>query len=459
MLQRAPKRTFRRLVRFDRKGILERCDELLRFLYAGAGTTKQTCSDPVQDMPEFKRVLGRLCLVGRADDNLAQALPRQVTPTIASNLIRHARSCCTDQNPRCSECPLISFCPTGIDGLRKSLSGKAVSVDLFAGAGGLSAGFRHEGFHVALAIEKDKNAAQSYRVNNPGVPVLEADVRRIRPRDILRLLRYKRGEITAVIGGPPCQGFSAAGPRRPMARRNFLYRSFGAMSHGLGVSFLVMENVPGLKRVNGVGFQDRILAHFRDCGYVGKAVELDASKFGVPQRRKRVFFVCTRRGFRAAPTKLRPIKKKGNPSVAQALTGLPRPRLSDTKDGIPGQAVALWNHRAMVHSNKVVRKIRKIEPGSGPISYRRLRLDLAHTIIAGHRAMPVHPRQHRTITVREAARIQTMPDWFCFLGPHSEQPLQIANVVPFDLARATARTLLFAMKRPVHNFRLGPNAN
>jgi DNA (cytosine-5)-methyltransferase 1 len=102
----------------------------------------------------------------------------------------------------------------------------------------------------------------------------------------------------------------------------------------------------------------------------------------------------------------------------------------------------LHNHRAMEHSEPVVKKIRGIMPGQGPLSYRRLTWDTARTIVAGHRAMPVHPSAHRTITVREAARIQTLPDWFRFLGPHSEQPLQVANVVPFELARSIARNVI-----------------
>jgi len=291
-------------------------------------------------------------------------------------------------------------------------------------------------------VDKDKHAAQSFRVNNPGVPVLEADVRKIRPARILRLLGFERGQIAAVISGPPCQGFSAAGPRKPRAARNFLFRSIARIARGLNARLLIMENVTGLKRVNRVSFDDKIVAYFQKCGYVGEPIEVDASKYGVPQRRKRLIFICTQREYRTHHFRLRPSKLANKLTVAQALKGLPRPRAGHGKNGKQDPSRMLHNHRAMLHSAEVIQKIKRIKPGAGPISYRRLPLGLAGTLIAGHRAMPVHPRQHRTITVREAARLQTMPDAFRFLGPHSEQPLQVANVVPYRLARAIARALL-----------------
>ena len=99
------------------------------------------------------------------------------------------------------------------------------------------------------------------------------------------------------------------------------------------------------------------------------------------------------------------------------------------------------NSRAMKHSRRVVAKIKAIRPGGGPISYRRLDVDVARTLVAGHRALPVHPIEHRAITVREAARIQGFPDTYFFCGPRSSQPLQVANAVPPALARAVAREL------------------
>src|SRR5439155_5690430 len=98
------------------------------------------------------------------------------------------------------------------------------------------------------------------------------------------------------------------------------------------------------------------------------------------------------------------------------------------------------------HGPEVVRKIQKIKPGEGPISYRRLERSEARTLIAGHRALPVHPTQHRAISVREAATIQGFPRNYIFCGPRTEQPLQVANAVPPPLAEAVARTVLTCLK-------------
>jgi DNA (cytosine-5)-methyltransferase 1 len=329
----------------------------------------------------------------------------------------------------------------------KNSKGKPIVVDVCAGAGALGAGFRREGFHIGIAVEKNQHAAQSYRINNPGVPVIQADVRRIRPRDILEVLGLRLGQISGVISGPPCQGFSAAGPRKPHARRNYLFRCVAKMAKGLQAKILVMENVPGLKRVSGVSFENRILAYFWKHGFFGKAAEVDASQFGVPQRRKRLIFVCTRRGYDLSSFTMRRLKSKAQRTVLDALRGLPPPYTRANEHRRRLRRTFISNHRLMSHSARVVRKISRIAPGEGPISYHRLRPDVAHTLIAGHRAMPVHPRQNRTITVREAARIQTIPDSFQFLGPHAEQPLQVANVVPYRLARAVARNLFVSMKR------------
>ncbi len=439
-----------RFCSLDSRSILLRSHEILEALYGNVRRGERNRAPSPKRMAEANRVMRRLSLdeflvAGSVKASRGESAVTHTSPALFVYFAMHARKCCTSARPKCSGCPLVSFCSNGIRRCG-SVKGKPIAIDLCGGAGALSAGFRREGFQIALAVEKDKNAAQSYRVNNPGVPVIEADIRKIRPSWILRFLGLGQGQITAVISGPPCQGFSAAGPRKPRARRNLLFRSVSHIAKGLRASLLVMENVPGLKRVRGVSFENRIRDHFRRCGYIGEPIEVDASKFGVPQRRKRLIFVCARRKYDLSSFTLRPLKSTVKPSVVLALRKLPRPRVGQRKARPWDQSKEKYNHRAMAHSSRVIRKIAGIQPGTGPISYRRLRSDLANTLIAGHRAMPVHPERDRTITVREAARLQTMPDSFRFLGPHSEQPLQVANVVPYRLSRAIARSLLSSIK-------------
>jgi DNA (cytosine-5)-methyltransferase 1 len=133
------------------------------------------------------------------------------------------------------------------------------------------------------------------------------------------------------------------------------------------------------------------------------------------------------------------------PTLTEVLSALPElPHSTDAEylihDGRP-----YYNMSTMRHSQRVVDKIAKILPGGGPISYRRLESHEARTLIAGHRAMPVHPRLHRTISVREAAVIQGFPLDYVFCGPKAEQPLQVANAVPPPMAKAVAIHVLASM--------------
>jgi len=439
-------RRFNRFFRLESRDVLIRCDELLHATY---GTTSKSDNDLLPESKgdaQVSRVLRRLRLSSFFRvTSTKKGGERGQPPTIPALFLRrlglHARKRCSAERPKCDKCPLVSFCPFGLKRAVRSARAKPLAIDLCAGAGALSAGFRREGFHVVLAVERDKHTAQSYRFNNLGVPVLEADVREIKPAQILRLLGLRRGQITAVIAGPPCQGYSAAGPRKPRAERNFLFRSIVDVAKGVEAGVLVMENVPGLTRVGGVSFENRILRCMLTAGYTGHPVELDACDFGVPQRRKRIIFVCARRYDIGLFSIQRP-NFSMKPTVKRAFRTLPPPTQGHGEGQCGVKRELIQNHRAMAHSEKVVQKIKQIRPGRGPLSYRRLSTGLAHTLIAGHRAMPVHPYQNRTITVREAARLQTLPDTFRFLGPHSEQPLQVANVVPYLLSRAIARSLI-----------------
>src|SRR5713101_7439973 len=251
-----------RLCNLDSAAILLRCDEILEAMYGNSHAAKTARTPGSKSIGDARRIIRRLgldasCISRSAKGDLNLKASSAVSFSFFSNLVKHARKCCTPVDPRCSACPLVSFCSNGIRSCARR-STKPVAIDLCAGAGALSAGFRREGFQVALAVDKDKHAAQSFRVNNPGVPVLEADVRKIRPARILRLLGFERGQIAAVISGPPCQGFSAAGPRKPRAARNFLFRSIARIARGLNARLLIMENVTGLKRVNRVSFDDKI---------------------------------------------------------------------------------------------------------------------------------------------------------------------------------------------------------
>jgi DNA (cytosine-5)-methyltransferase 1 len=406
------------------------------------------------DRPAFavdthvRRIFIKLGLVeskGRKVDHdpFQDAVPPKLRKQLHVNLIHHGRAVCAKQDPACEKCVLISFCKDGRKRAAKAADPDApVAIDLFAGAGGLSEGFEQEGFRIALAVDLDRHAAQTYRANHPGVPAVEMDITAATAAQV-RKLAVGGDQIDAVIAGPPCQGYSAAGKREPKDAKNVLFRHVVKLAKELKTEFIVMENVPGLQRVNGRKFKDRILAYIRTQGFSVGAELLNAQDFDTPQRRRRYFFLAREKG--AGP---RPGKPPAE--TPRHKTGLLRQRFKNLPELGPGENAEyrrlkdgsyLINGSTMTHSTRVIEKISKIEAGKGPISYRRLDSDAARTLIAGHRALPVHPWLHRSISVREAACIQGFRKDYVFCGPRAEQPLQVANAVPPAVAAAVARSV------------------
>lgn len=404
------------------------------------------------------RIFSRLNVVpssGRKADHdpFQAAVPEEKRKRLHVNLVHHGREVCRSSDERCGECVLVSFCDRGRAAVSKH-SNDPVAVDLFAGAGGLGSGFRREGYHVALAVEASRHAAQTYRLNNAGVPVVEATIDAGTRASSLRRLMPQITQIDVLLAGPPCQGYSAAGARRPQDPQNHLYEHVARLARQLKVNHVVLENVPGVRRVNGHGFLHAIVDSLEQAGFAVAPHLLRASDFGVPQRRMRYFFLASRdRRYQPIPAPAPTHRRQGELStngserpetwtVVEALAELP-----DVKVGVQAERLLLddgrefLNMSTMRHSPEVIGRIANFERGQEPISYRRLDSVEAQTIIAGHRALPVHPIHHRTISVREAAVVQGFPLDYFFCGPRAEQPLQVANAVPPPLASAVARHL------------------
>jgi DNA (cytosine-5)-methyltransferase 1 len=247
-----------------------------------------------------------------------------------------------------------------------------------------------------------------------------------------------------ILSGPPCQGFSAAGSRNPKDRRNKVLVAVAHAIAELQPACALIENVSMvLAEKHGERLEkfEEVLAAggFR----VARAV-LDASEFGVSQRRKRAFFFITRKALGEADILNRlACYKMPAKGVEEALRGLPTPlvRPNDYCDEADINGVS--NHLAMRHSQAVMDKIAAIPPGTGPMSYRRLHPTRpSNTLFSGHRAAPAHFSEPRSITVREAARLQGFPDEFRIYGSFANQMEQVTNAVPPPLARAVLTVLL-----------------
>ncbi len=411
----------------------------------------------------IQRIFHRLGLVegagGKVDHRPYEAIvPRQHRRPLHVNLIHHGREICRPRKPKCTQCPLISFCRTGRSA-NWSADERPVAVEIFAGGGGMGLGFADAGYRVAAAIEWDRDAAQTYRANHPGTVVLEADARKVTAENLLQIVP-SAAEPEVIVAGPPCQGYSAAGKREADDEKNSLFLEVTRLARELRPRFVVIENVPGMRGVGGVGFTKAVLHELAESGYGGEEYLLRACDFGVPQLRHRILFLAQRLdsgGIPEAPestscpgirckagcgvTAGSKCRRPATPTVMDVLSGLPALGPGVEAEYLQTETMLLLNGSTMKHSQKVIDKISDIQPGSGPISYRRLHPDLARTIVAGHRALPVHPTLHRTLSVREAARIQGFPDGHVFCGLRGHQPLQVANAVPPALAHAVAKVL------------------
>lgn len=347
---------------------------------------------------------------------------------------------------------------------------RPIAVDLFAGAGGLSLGLQLAGFDVAAAIEFDPHHAETHRRNFPNCVVVERDAAKVTATQLFEAQPRLRSGIDLVAGGPPCQGFSVMGLRKATDPRNGLIGEFARLVIELNPKTFVMENVPGILAPKYRTRLNRALARLRRAGYrVAEPIVLDASDYGVPQRRKRVFIIGAR-GRTKLPV-LPPPKATRSPTVWDALRDLPDVEahealaVDDVYKGRLGRpseyATALRVKRNVgltgclrpTHSHDVLVRFAATLPGSRePISrFERLAKDgVAGTLRAGTTyergkymaPRPIHPVQDRCITVREAARLHSFPDSFAFHPTRWHGFREVGNSVPPNLARAVGAAVL-----------------
>ena len=305
---------------------------------------------------------------------------------------------------------------------------KLSSYDLCCGAGGFSFGFMQAGITVLGGVDTDAQAIETARANMPRarweVSTLEAFVQHI--AEDPTHIAFK---ASTLLAGLPCQGFSDAGRRNSKDARNYLYRYLLDAVRILEPTHVVVENVRGIAAQKNRASLKGIVSGLEKLGYSVGIRFLNALEFGVPQRRRRVFVVAAKQG--GPEFVFECVRPSGTVvTVRDAFKGLPskreRPRLS---------------HVFMHHSPATKKRLRSLRPG-GPLSYRRLVPDQpASTLVAGHRAFPVHPSEPRAISVREGARIQGFPDSFLFRGSRTSQIQQVANAVPPPIAKAIASAL------------------
>lgn len=328
-----------------------------------------------------------------------------------------------------------------------------MAVSLFAGGGGLTLGTARAGFKTLFATDIEPSAADTFKRNFSGVPFFHGDIRHLTKHDIQAATRGQHVDL--VVGGPPCQGFSTMGDQNPADARNGLFESFARVIAWLKPSCFLLENVNYLRTQYGGRYEKEITAALEALGYRVSVTTLNAADYGVPQIRKRVFFFGT-----AFPADFAwPVPTHG--PGRQPYTTV-RAAIADLTIG-NGDAP---NHVHLKHSMKVVARYRLIpEGGRMPPpallpaeirrknfgnTYKRLHRDRPSlTLVPGNNAFPVHPTEDRSLSPREAARLQTFPDDFIFSGSRAEQCRLVGNAVPVQLAEKICeaiREYLSAMK-------------
>jgi len=313
--------------------------------------------------------------------------------------------------------------------------------------GGLSLAARQLGMCLVAGVDTEPQALLTFEENFGEGCAIEGSVGGKTVLEKCSAALRERGAADAplvIVSGPPCQGFSAAGSRKANDKRNKVLLAVARAIKALRPRCALVENVDALLAEKHAARLRDFRRHLGEANYHIFNVVLSAKDYGVPQKRERAFFLITPEPLNATTITARLAElKQPEITVGACIGDLPdAPPRGDTYDD-EAESGGIPNHLAMRHSVAVMAKIAAIPQGGGPMSYRKLRPDRpANTLFSGHRAPPAHYFYPRSITVREAARLQGFPDTFLVRGSFSNQMQQVTNAVPPPLAKAVLRALL-----------------
>jgi DNA (cytosine-5)-methyltransferase 1 len=364
---------------------------------------------------------------------------------------------------------------------------RPIGIDLFAGAGGMSLGFEQAGFDVAAAIEIDPIHCATHEYNFPQTRTICSSVIDLTGDEIRSRAQLSGKEIDVVFGGAPCQGFSLMGKRVLEDPRNQLVFHYVRLVEELNPKYCVFENVKGLTVGKHIQFLDELIQSLGNAGYnvLTPYQVLNAADYGVPQDRRRLFLIGTRKGL---PVPQYPQPHQTKITVWDAIGDLPNADSFKVLNHIDRVSVKWETHNPYArklrcfdldlddysyqrkfdpnlltcslrtkHTNDSRGRFEATLPGKTELisRFRKLHPDgLCNTLRAGTDSArgshtsprPIHPYLARVITVREAARLHSYPDWFHFHKTKWHGFRQIGNSVPPLLARAVARELLRAQR-------------
>lgn len=374
------------------------------------------------------------------------------------------------------------------------------TIDLFCGAGGITEGFREAGYRCLYANDCMPEAIETFKHNHPGAWADCHNIEHVKPADIRSKVKIRKGDLDVLAGGPPCQGFSINAPERFLTDpRNKLFKDYVRFLEEFQPKAFLFENVPGLLSLGDGKVLDRILGEFVRLDYHVTVKILFAAHYGVPQERWRLILLGSRFGEIAPPEPTHFASGRANfrgggvltfqltesdkarlpraVTVGEAIGDLPRLVMGEGAETIGYTSEALsdyarkmrnkegvtYNHFGAKLSKQNAERMKYVKPGGSwrdiphellpkgmqrarksdhTKRYGRLHNDrLAGTVMTKcdpHWGTVFLPDQDRSLTVREAARFQSFPDTYKFLGPRVSQYEQVGNAVPVLMAKAIA---------------------
>jgi DNA (cytosine-5)-methyltransferase 1 len=362
------------------------------------------------------------------------------------------------------------------------------ALDLFCGCGGISAGLRAVNIEVLAGVDIEKNYMCTFSHNFPNAKSLELDISKVAPEEFMRLLDIQPGAFDLIAGGPPCQGFSKNVPRKYRFLddpKNQLIKAFLDYCEVLKPRFILMENVAEMKNGFDQAYSDEILGRLKEEGYSVTHAVLNAADYGVPQRRRRAFFIANNLGvhFQLPPATHSKVGTNGSlfstpqhVSVWQAIGDLPSKAhtegeelecdyasapFSEFQELMRQGSEAVTNHVARPLQRTQYQRLAALKPGQGmkdlPThlqtkggysgAYGRLTKDMIAPTITRWVFHPGsgrwgHPVDTRLLTIREIARIQSFPDTYEFMGSYIQRAGQLGNAVPPLLVERIVEAIL-----------------
>lgn len=368
------------------------------------------------------------------------------------------------------------------------------AIDLFCGCGGISCGLSELGIEVLAGLDIEKKYITSFTKNFPNALSIEEDITQYSPETLMKLLKIKSRELDFIVGGPPCQGFSKNVPRKSRYLddpRNQLISSFLYYCEIIQPKFIIMENVAEMKNGFDQTYSQEIIERLEKQGYFVTSIILNAADYGVPQRRKRAFFIANRVGFNFSVPDITHVafsknsktprvqfslfEKPSHISVWEAIGDLPSlkhgegadiqeyssPPQNEYQKIMRSKSKFVSNHRARYLQDIQYQRLASLEPGQGHDdlpeylqvasgysgAYGRLTKEMVSPTITRwvfHTGSGRwgHPIDLRILTIREVARIQSFPDHYIFLGSYNDQAGQLGNAVPPALIKIIVSSMI-----------------